>query len=92
MRIVELSDYSMVIMKDSENTFFFSIGDIYRSAKERCFSIAVVKLNEDDSKNMPTAVSKDYIYTGGKLILYFDQSIKGLFNLQDRVSIYFAFT
>lgn len=43
MRIVELGDYSMVIMKDSEDLPWMSVGATYRTAEGYRMRIAVDK-------------------------------------------------
>lgn len=83
MRIIELSDYSMTIMKDSEDPPWVSIGDIYRKAVKNKEQIAVDK----GQLTINYLKSSDYIYGGGRIILYFEKKIKG-FKLQDRVNLY----
>ena len=78
MRIVELSDYSMVIMKDSEDPPWVNVGDAYRKAQESCSNIRV----DNDVYSLRTS---DAIYSAGRLVLFFKDDISDKFHLHDRV-------
>ena len=87
MQIVELDDCSMVIMKDSEDPPWVSIGDTYRKAirkgKKRKIRVWVII---DASKNLYAGMSSsDYIYTAGRLILFFKEDIKPDFKLHSHI-------
>lgn len=87
MRIVELSDYSMVIMKDSEDAFYNSVGDIYRKAEEAQRIIGVTRMVYDDHGfycEDGWASSDSYIYSGGRLVLFFKDKIES-FKVHDKV-------
>ena len=82
MRITELGEYSMVIMKDSEDPPWVSPGDIYRDASKYDKNILV------DVGNQLTFNYREfsnYIYSGGRLILYFKNTIPSRFKLNSRV-------
>lgn len=83
MRIVEIGDCSMVIMKDSEDPPWVSVGNIYRQAKKYDCSILVDvdKITENCSE------SSDFVYTAGRLILFFKDDISSKFHLHDKVEI-----
>jgi hypothetical protein len=83
MRIVELTDYTMVIMKDSEDPPWVSVGDVYREAKRGNYSIMV----DIDQITYHYLVTDDYIYSGGRLMLFFGDAIPPRFHLHDRVEI-----
>lgn len=93
MRIVELSDYSMVIMKDSEDSYRTSVGEIYRYFKELDIKMKVCKVlySTEDSHYTYSGITQvtvsDFICSGGKLVLFFDDNIKDRFKLHDRVTI-----
>ena len=80
MRIVELGDCSMVIMKDSEDPPWVSVGNIYRRAVENGFLISV--LSESSSE---AVVASDYVCTAGRLVLFFKDSIGDKIHLYDKV-------
>ena len=82
MRIVELGDCSMVIMKDSEDPPWISVGNTYRRASENGYQISV--LSESSSE---AVVASDYVCTAGRLILFFKDSINSEFHLHDKVSL-----
>ena len=87
MRIVELGDCSMVIMKDSEDPPWISVGKVYREAKEHNRVILVEKSGNDDSDTQDDIWQKasEYIYTAGRLILFFKDQVNSGFHLHDRV-------
>lgn len=84
MRIVELSDYTMVIMKDSDDSFWNNIGDIYRKAKSLDVTLAV----DVDQVTFHYLESSDYIYSAGRLMLFFKDKIPDRFHLHDKVVVF----
>lgn len=82
MQIVELGDCSMVIMKDSEDPPRASVGDIYRRAVRYNCSILVDK---DDQLTFHYLESSDFVYTAGRLVLFFKNDIPERFHLHDKV-------
>lgn len=82
MQIVELGDCSMVIMKDSEDPPWASVGDIYRRAVRYNYSILVDK---DDQLTFHYLESPDFVYTAGRLVLFFKNDIPERFHLHDKV-------
>lgn len=82
MQIVELGDCSMVIMKDSDNAPWESVGSMYRLAKKCNCEILVDK---GDQLTFHYLESSDYIYTAGRLILFFKDAIPDRFQLHDKV-------
>ena len=82
MRIIELGDCSMVIMKDSDDAPWESIGDIYRKAIRYKKSILVDK---GDQLTYHYLESSDYVYTAGRLVLFFKDNIPSRFQLHDKV-------
>ncbi len=82
MRIVELGDCSMVIMKDSEDPPWVSVGNIYREASKYNENIIVDKGNQ---LTCNYAESSNYVYTAGRLVLFFKEDISKKFSLYDRV-------
>ena len=82
MQIVELGDCSMVIMKDSEDPPWVSVGNIYRQAIRYRETILVDK---GDQLTYHYLESSDYVYTAGRLILFFKDAIPSRFQLHDKV-------
>ena len=82
MRIVELGENSMVIMKDSEDPPWVSVGDVYRNASMCDISISVDK---GDQPTIQYLESSDYVYTAGRLVLFFKNNIPPEFKLHDKV-------
>lgn len=89
MQIVELSDYSMVVMKDSEDSMRFSIGTIYRLAKQYRSRIYVKRIDADSDTYDAIQETDDCIYTAGRLVLFFKDHISSKFQLHDKVLISF---
>ncbi len=87
MQIVELDDCSMVIMKDSEDPPWVSVGDIYRKAtrKDQKRKIRVYVQTLQDG--YMCEVSSDYIYTAGRLVLFFKDKIHPEFKLHSIVEL-----
>lgn len=85
MQIVELGDCSMVIMKDSEDPPWISVGNIYRESLGKYRYISVYKAIDDDSE--VSQASSDAIYTGGRLVLFFSNPVNQNFHLHDRVEL-----
>ena len=82
MQIVELGDCSMVIMKDSEDPPWVSVGNIYRIAIKYNDTILVDK---GDQLTYHYLESSDYVYTAGRLVLFFKDAIPSRFQLHDKV-------
>ena len=82
MQIVELGDCSMVIMKDSEDPPWVSVGNVYREASRYGRTILVDKGNQLTFNYLE---SSDYVYTAGRLILFFKNDIPQRFQLHDKV-------
>ena len=82
MRIVELGDCSMVIMKDSDDAPWVSVGNIYRKAVRYKHNILVDK---GDQLTVHYLESSDYVYTAGRLVLFFRDSIPEEYQLHDKV-------
>lgn len=84
MRIVELTEYTMVVMKDSDDPPWVNLGDIYRRAikYDSCLYVDV----GDQITYYHTSTDK-YVYTAGRLILYFEQKIPDRFHLHDKVTV-----
>lgn len=82
MRIVELGDCSMVIMKDSDDPPWVSVGNLYRRAIRYNDTILVDK---DDQLTYHYLESSEYVYTAGRLVLFFKDAIPSRFQLHDKV-------
>ena len=82
MRIVELGDCSMVIMKDSEDPPWVSVGDVYRNASMCDISILVDKGYQLSCDYLDAS---EYVYTAGRLVLFFKDKIPSRFQLHDKV-------
>ena len=82
MQIVELGDCSMVIMKDSEDPPWVSVGNIYREA-DRCGKTILV--DRGDQLTFSYLESSDFVYTAGRLVLFFKDSIPSKYQLHDKI-------
>ena len=91
MRIVELGDCSMVIMKDSEDPPWASVGEIHRDAVENNYHILVeTDMNYYSWKPIEypaSQIANESICTGGRLILFFKDALNPYFHLHDKVKI-----
>ena len=81
MRIVELGDNSMVVMKDSEDSTWESVGDIYRKAVRLRGTIIIDK----EQITYDYLKVSEYVYTAGRLVLFFKEQIPPRFQLHDKV-------
>lgn len=83
MQIVELGDCSMVIMKDSEDPPWVSVGDIYRKCIKRKGNIHIYQLHApyDEMK------SSEAVYTAGRLVLFFKDKIRPTFWLHEKINL-----
>ena len=84
MRIVELGDCSMVIMKDSDDPPWVSVGDIYRKAAKYGETIIVDK---GDQITFHYLRASEYIYSAGRLVLFFKDPIPPRFQLRDKIIV-----
>jgi hypothetical protein len=82
MQIVELGECSMVIMKDSEDPPWVSVGNIYRRAVNWHRPIIVDKGEQITTSYL---VTSDCVYTAGRLVLFFKDAIPSRFKLHDKV-------
>ena len=87
MRIVEIGDYSMVIMKDSDDPPWFSVGEVYRWAQTWGDTIIVEKRLGIRKIEVRRAASSS-IYTAGRLILFFQDTVVPDFCLNDRIYVH----
>ena len=85
MQIVELGDCSMVIMKDSSDTPWDSVGNYYRHSKRWHEKITVIRYEPDNNCGLIKQVCSDTIYTAGRLVLFFSDPINPGFHLHDKV-------
>ena len=83
MQIVELGDCSMVIMKDSEDPPWVSVGDVYRKANKKHRSIYVNQTTPpyDQMK------ASEFVYTAGRLVLFFQDAIRPTFWLHEKIEL-----
>lgn len=86
MQIVELGDCSMVIMKDSDDPWYHSMGDYYRLALDHYHEITVSKRKNEFSRIYRK--SKDFVCTAGRLILFFPNNVNDVFNVHDKVELF----
>lgn len=86
MQIVELGENSMVIMKDSEDAPWVSVGNIYRNAIKMARNIIVAV--EDANSVSHYQESSEAVYTAGRLVLFFEDSIDPAFQLHTKVQVF----
>lgn len=86
MRIVELSDFSMTVMKDSEDRFYKGLGEIQERVERYGSFITVVKEKQEveDFHGTIQAEASESVCSGGKMILFFKDKLEG-FKVGDRV-------
>ena len=72
----------MVIMKDSDDPPWVSVGDVYRKAVRYRRNILV---DVGDQLTFHYMESSDYVYTAGRLVLFFKDNIPSRFHLHDKV-------
>ena len=93
MQIVELGDCSMVIMKDSSDTPWFSVGNIFRQAQRwKDYPLKVRSINNGKNALATSnwCTSSEAIYTGGRLVLFFKGvDIQHVFKVHDSVKLDF---
>jgi hypothetical protein len=75
-------------MKDSEDPWWLSVGDVYRQASAHSDTITIVK----DIPDYPGSYyrkSKEFIYSGNRLLVLFPDRINDVFKVQDKVQVSF---
>jgi hypothetical protein len=83
MQIVELGDCSMVIMKDSDDPPWMSVGDIYRKCIKRKGNIHIYQLHAPYDE----MTASEAVYTAGRLVLFFKEAIRPTFWLHEKISL-----
>lgn len=78
MTIVELSDYSMTVMKDSEDPPWVSISRIGKYARLYVESVSTGNMEK------PT----DFVCSGRMLVLFFKDSISDKFKEKEKITIH----
>ena len=86
MRIVEISDYTIVVMKDSDDPPWLSISR-YAEWKDRNIMLYHAEVTSPIDQVDDCVISKEYICTGGKLIMYFADALPDNFKKGDKVLI-----
>ena len=84
MQIIELGDCSMVIMKDSDDPPWVSMGNAYRDAVRHRRQITV---SVHSQGRIVERTASEAVCTSGKLILYFQESLEG-FRPHDKVELF----
>ena len=88
MKIVELSDYSVIIMKDSEDPFYFSLSGYAVKARKEEYHIGMYKNNAMSPTLMQ--ISNDFVCTAGRLVLLFGDKVKDCFQKGDTVRLFYS--
>lgn len=88
MRIVELGDYSMTIMKSTEDAPWDNLADIYHTALEKKRGIGVLNPSLFYSDGIGIMKSSEFIYSGRRLVLFFKDRISENFKTGDIVKLY----
>lgn len=84
MTIVERSDYTMLIMKDSEDPFWFSISSFRKKYEEG--ETVILQLNDSEDEDewfSPESI----LCTGGRMMLYFKDRIPDDFRIGAKVKV-----
>lgn len=82
MTITNLSEYSMVITKDSEDKPWLSISQIVGLSVN--YAVCVTKYMEDANYSN-TALPKELVGSGITIIAYFNKDVSHIFKKGDRV-------
>lgn len=89
MRIVELSDYTMTIMKDSDDPFWFTVSSMHEMAKNKSLNLFITS---EEIGPMPkphhSAIANDSLSSAGKLLLFSADKIDPSFKIGDKVYLY----
>lgn len=90
MIISELGDYSVIIMKDSEDKPWYSLNDTYTKAANNNLSIGIYKyLQKEGGRYKSVNMGSDnYIYSGRRLILFFKERVDKHFKVGDKIGIF----
>lgn len=84
MTILELSDYSMVIVKDSEDPYWMSLKDIYDEA-DSCDKKIIVDVGNQITHYYMEA--SEFLYSTRSLVLFFKDKITDRFHAGDKVTV-----
>ena len=83
MRIVDKSDYTITVMKDSEDPYWSSLGQYARNAKVINSSISICFTHPYAP---PTVLNADdFVCGAGRLILYFGDRVPDSFSVGKKV-------
>ena len=80
----------MVIMKDSEDLPWVSVGNVYRKAQKHNRQITVMvytQVTVDFPGTLIERTASEAVYTAGRLVLFFQEPLEG-FHLHDKVEFY----
>lgn len=88
MRIVEISDYSMTVMKDSDDPPWLNLAQLANIARNMKVCILVPYEDSDDEwvRTHVTPVN-DHVCTAGRLILFFADKIPKEYEKGSKVSV-----
>lgn len=84
MTILEKSDYSMVIVKDSEDPYWISLKSIYDDANQHGKKIIV---DVGDQITYYYMEASEFLYSARSLILFFKDKITDRFHVRDKVTV-----
>ncbi len=88
MRIVEISDYTMVIMKDSDDPPWYSIGNFGDWPEKYRHMVFHAGILSEKEREKDWVISESFLCTGGKLILYFKDPLPDRFHKGDKIFVF----
>ena len=88
MTIVQVSDYTMTIMKDSDDPYYFSISS-FREMYEKGCGIQVRVLDEESEEKPDDdwLIPESMICTGGRMMLWFNDKIPETFKKGTKIEL-----
>lgn len=84
MTILELSDYSMIIVKDSEDPYWINLRGIYDYANRCGMKIIVDAGNQITYKYV---IASEFLYSARSLVLFFKEKLDDRFHAGDKVTV-----
>lgn len=88
MTAIQVSDYTMTIMKDSDDPYYFSISSFRKSYEEGCgIQVRVLKEESEEYDDEDWLIPESMVCTGGRMMLWFNDKIPETFKKGVKIEI-----
>lgn len=88
MTAIQVSDYTMTIMKDSDDPYYFSISSFRKAHEEGCgIQVRVLKEESEEYDDEDWLIPESMVCTGGRMMLWFNDKIPETFKKGVKIEI-----